>query len=95
MKILAIEREIGSPDWTSLTPVLAEEARKVYSLMREGVLREIYFTEHRQAILILECFNAAQAYGVIQQLPLVKGKYIDFTILELHPFTGFDRILQS
>jgi hypothetical protein len=42
---------------------------------------------------VLECNSKEEAGTVIASLPLVKAGLIGFDIMELHPYTGFDRIL--
>ena len=57
MKVLAIEKEIKSVDWANESQTLIEEARSAYQLLLSGSLREIYFTENKNAVLILECIG--------------------------------------
>jgi hypothetical protein len=94
MKILAIEKENPEAEWKNHRDVLEEEARAVYNLYIEGSIREIYFTENKSAVLILECESIQNAVGLLSALPLVKNKMITFDIMELRPYTGFDRILK-
>lgn len=55
MKILAIEKELITVDWENESQTLIEEAKSAYKLMLSGNLREIYFTENKNAVLVLEC----------------------------------------
>jgi hypothetical protein len=57
-------------------------------------LREIYFTENKNAVLILECKDKITAKQLLGKLPLVKKKMIDFEITELRPYTGFSRLME-
>jgi hypothetical protein len=60
------------------------------------VLREFYFDEdHRRAVLILECSDAPDARSVLASLPLVREKLIDFDIMPLSPYTGFERLFEN
>jgi hypothetical protein len=54
MKFFATEQEIVGTDWTNRQSVLEAEARHVYDLYSAGTIREIYFTEEHNAIIILE-----------------------------------------
>lgn len=94
MKILAIERELKVVDWEKETPTLIEEAKEVYQLMLSDVLREIYFTENKNAILILECDDKSAAEKLLAKLPLVSKGMIGFDIMELQPYTGFSRLMK-
>lgn len=93
MKILAVEKEIQAVDWNNETQSLIEEAKSAYKLMLSGNLREIYFTENKNAVLILECDDKVVAKELLDTLPLVKKGLIEFEIMELHPYTGFSRLM--
>ena len=93
MKILAIEKELKTVDWENESQTLIEEAKLVYKLMLSGNLREIYFSESKNAVLILECEDKIVAKQLLDKLPLVKKGIIDFEIIELHPYTGFTRLM--
>jgi len=93
MKILAIEKELKTVDWENETQTLIEEAKSAYEMMLSGNLREIYFTENKNAILILECEDKIVAKQLLDELPLVEKGIIDFEIVELLPYTGFSRLM--
>ena len=95
MKYLAIEKEMASIDWQSAGEILKKEARQVYSIYLEGVLREIYLTEHNNAVLILECKDEDEAREALGTLPLVKEKMIEFDIVQLLPYRGMLRIMEK
>ncbi len=95
MKILAIEKELKEVDWKSESKTLIEEAKSAYNMMLSGYLREIYFTENKNAVLILECEDKLTAKRLLDELPLVRRGIIDFKIMELHPYTGFSRLMDS
>jgi hypothetical protein len=92
MKILAIEKEIESADWGNQEEILCKEAQRVYELYLSGNLREIYFTHKNIAVLILECDNIENATELLNTLPLVQKGLIAFNIMQLNPYTGFERI---
>ena len=93
MKILAIENELQHVDWENESQTLIEEAKSVYKMMLSGYLREIYFSENKNAVLVLECENKIAAKQLLDKLPLVKKGLIDFEIMELQPYTGFTRLM--
>ncbi|MBL0047723.1 MAG: superoxide dismutase [Bacteroidetes bacterium] len=95
MKILAIEKETEGVIWNSLGELLKEEVRHVYDLYLADKIREIYFTEHKNALLILETKDKKEALKILSSLPLVKAGMIKFEILELKPYTGLERIMHQ
>lgn len=94
MKILAIEKEITSDRPENYETILADEARFVWQLQQEGTLREIYFNQNKNAVLILECENINAAQQCLSNFPLVKNKLIQFEINELQSYTGFERLFK-
>lgn len=95
MKILAIEKEIENVNWSDAESILKQEAYYVNDLCLQNILREIYFTEDKRAVLILECQDIKHAKKIIDSLPLVKDKMIEFDIVSLLPYTGLSRIIED
>ncbi len=95
MKILAIENESRGINWSDQKEILKTEASAVYELIKEGLIREIYFNENKNAVLILECESMSKAIELLDLLPLVKKGLITFKVMELNPYTGFDRIIED
>jgi len=93
MKILAIETELKKLGANSVKEILKAEARAVFELQQKDILREIYFDENHCAVLILECNNKTEAEKILSELPLVESGFIQFEIKELHPYTGFSRLI--
>jgi muconolactone delta-isomerase len=94
MKFLAIEKDISVTDWDNAEKILKDEATEVYNLYLSGSLREIYFNEKHGAVLILECKSKDEALQLLEQLPLVRYKLIEFELMELLPYTGYQRIIR-
>ncbi len=93
MKILAMECETEHADWSGAQPLLADEARHVYDLYLKNVVREIYFTEAHEAVLILECGSVDEAQQLLDALPLVKSGLIRFELTRLLPYDGYSRLM--
>jgi len=97
MMILALERQ--QPDAAEnefTTELLKAEADKAWELYRLGVLREFYFrADKHEAVLLLECCDAAEARWHLGSLPLVKAGLIEFEVIPLAPYTGFARLFRS
>jgi hypothetical protein len=93
MKILAIEREIPGTSPDTFQPHLEAEARRVWDLHQDSVIREIYFrTDRLEAVLILECADVEEANRYLDTLPLVKDGLITFDVIPLVPYPGFSRL---
>jgi hypothetical protein len=93
MKILAIEKEIPGITDDQFQPHLKAEALKAWELYQDGVIRELYFRSDRsEAVLILECSDPAEAGNILNTLPLVREGLIDFEIIPLKPYPGFERL---
>ena len=95
MKILALEKEVDGVDWSNCDELLKQEALQVYQLQKSGIIREIYFNQNHCAIIILECESTSVAKNTLNKLPLVKSGLINFEVMELTPYNGFDRIIEK
>jgi hypothetical protein len=94
MKILAIEKDIPGIKADDYKPHLKAEALQAWQLYKQGSIRELYFTQDYYAVLILECNNESEAREILNSLPLVKEKLIDFNIIPLIPYDGFERLFK-
>lgn len=94
MKIIAISQDIEGVDWNNAKEILKDEARQVYQFYLDGLVREIYFTDDENAVLILECETKEEAIKLLSRLPLVANNYIRFEVKELRPYTGLSRIMK-
>lgn len=93
MKILAIEKDVPGIAPSQFKPYLRDEALRVWELYQAGVIREVYFRQETpDAVLVLECANAAEAGRVLDSLPLVKAGLVTFELLPLIPYPGFARL---
>ncbi|MCX6270573.1 MAG: hypothetical protein NTU44_05015 [Bacteroidetes bacterium] len=93
MKMIAIEHEMHEVDWNNSGAILNEEARAVYDMVLKGFIRETYFNDEHQAVLVLECDSIEVAKHQLADLPLVKEGFITFDISVLHPYDGYSRII--
>ncbi len=95
MKFLAISKEVPPVDWSSMENILKNEAGILYQLYTDDLVREFYFTDQGEAVLVLECASLESVREVLQQLPLVQQGIILFDVMELRPYTGFSRLLSK
>lgn len=93
MKLLALEKEIPGTPATAFRALLQAEAAKAWELYQQGVVRELYFNaEEHTAVLLLECQDMQVARQILAQLPLVQAGLIEFEIIPLIPYDGFERL---
>lgn len=95
MKILAIEKEIEGASWDHVDDLLKQEALHVFNLYLSDVLREIYFTENKNAVLVIEVNNKLEAKKLLDSFPLVKSGKITFDLMELRPYNGYERLFEE
>ena len=95
MKILALEHEVHRVNPEQTGSLLQREATQVWELYQAGVFREIYFNQQNHtAVIILECTGADQAQEALASLPLVQAGLIEFEIVPLEPYNGFERLFK-
>jgi muconolactone delta-isomerase len=93
VKIIAMEIEREDAAAADFAPHLRSEARRLWELQQQGFVREAYFRADRHtAVLILECESTEHAELLISSLPLVQHHLIDFDIIPLAPYSGFERL---
>lgn len=96
MRILAIEKELSSLDRAKMHTLLSAEAARVWALEKQDVIRDIWFTrpDHR-AVLMLECATEAEGRDLLESLPLVRNHCIEFDVLPLQPYDGYERLFAA
>ena len=96
MKILAIEKESENTKSQDFKPFLKAEAKRVWELYQQNIIREMYFRQDiSRAVLILECENVEEAQKVLKTLPLVRENLIYFELIPLVPYPGFSRLFSE
>lgn len=96
MKILALETKSRNAAPEDFQKHLQAEARRVWQLQQDGILREIYFRGDRSdAVLILECEFLEEAEEVLASLPLSEAGLITFELIPLVPYPGFARLFNT
>ncbi len=93
MKFIALEIESTNATAADFAPHLRHEARYVWDLQQQGIIRESYFrSDQHTAVLILECESLAQAKTLTSSFPLVQQGLIHFEIIPLVPYSGLSRL---
>jgi muconolactone delta-isomerase len=93
MKILALEHEVPGVTAEKFHLYAKAEARQAWDLHQAGTLRELYFRADRnEAVLVLECTSVEEARTVLSALPFVQNKLIEFELIPLKAYPGFERL---
>ena len=93
MKIIALEHELPGATVGGFQQYANAEARKAWDLHQAGILRELYFRADREeAVLMLECASVEEAREELSSLPFVENKLIEFELIPLKAYPGFERL---
>ena len=93
MKCIAIETELRAIDPVGQAKLLKEEAKVVWDLTMQGLLRESYFKKDSyEAVLIFESETVEAVREALNRLPLVQEGYIAFETIALRPYPGLSRL---
>jgi hypothetical protein len=96
MKIIAIEREVSGDRAANFSRYAEAEARRVWELIQEDKIREIYFRKDRDcAVILLECQDLEDAKRLLNTLPFVKEELIQFDLIPLKPYPGLERLFRE
>jgi len=93
MKILALEHELPNATAEGFRQHAKAEARQAWDLHQAGIIRELYFRADREeAVLVLECNSVQEARERLSTLPFVQNKLIEFELIPLRAYPGFERL---
>ena len=97
MKILAIAKVDPQTTFEKIQPHLEAEVRHAWKLYKEGIFREMYNWQDRRlgVVFVLECGSVDEARKILDELPFVREKFIDFEIIPLGPFSYFETLYRD
>jgi hypothetical protein len=95
MQYLITTFDNGNVDWSLHSQLLKDEAKHILDLYQEGIIRNTWFSENKDALLIIENETIEQAKEAVNAFPLVKANLIKFNITCLLPYTGFERLING
>ena len=97
MKILAIAKVDPQITPEKIQPHLEAEVKVAWKLYKEGTVREMYSCQDRRlgVVFILECSSVDEARKILDELPFVREKLIDFEIIPLGPFSYFEMLFRD
>ncbi len=96
MKILALDKVLESATAEGIKASFMKEVDQTVKLYLADVVREIYFRQDRSGtVLVLEAASLEEARKMVDTLPLVKAKMIDFDLIPLGPFMPLALLLDE
>ena len=97
MKILAIAKVDPQTTLERIQPHLEAEVKHAWKLYREGAVREMYNCQDRRlgVVFILESGSVDEAREILDGLPFVREKLIDFETIPLGPFSYFESLFRD
>lgn len=97
MKILAIAKVAPQTTPEKIRPHLEAEVKHAWKLYKEGAFREMYGCPDRRlgVVFVLECGGVDEAQKILDGLPFVREKLIDFAIIPLGPFAYFETLFRD
>jgi hypothetical protein len=95
MRIIALEKELSNARTIDFRKNAKAEAKALWQLYLSGIVRECYFQKDENlAVLILEAKNKNAANKELNKLPFVSKKLIEFELIPLKPYPGFQRLFR-
>ena len=96
MKILAIAKVDPQTTLEELQPYLEAEVKHAWKLYKKGTFREMYDRQDRTGVVfVLECNSVDEARTILDELPFVREKFIDFIVVPLEPFSYFELLFRD
>lgn len=95
MRIIALEKETSTARPIDFRKNAKAEAKALWKLYMNGFVREFYFRKEKKlAVLLLEVKNKVEAKKVLSKLPYVSKNLIEFELIPLRPYPGFQRLFK-
>ena len=83
-------------DWNNKEDVLREEAEYIWNLQKNGILRNIWFTDpERDAVLLFESETKEKVQELTRYMPLVKNGLIGCRVMQLKAYDGYERLFSK
>lgn len=93
MRYLCLSRRLPGADPAAIAALHRDEAKAVWDLYAEGIVREMHFDRRAgKGVLLLECADDDDVARALDRLPLVARGLIGFDIHPLSPFTGLAQL---
>jgi len=93
-KVLAISKSFAPQDLPKIQSVMPEEARATLKLYLEGKIEQWFARQDQGGVVfLLGSHTVDEARSVLNELPLVKAKLMDFDFVPLGPLTPLRALL--
>jgi len=93
MQYLVLTDEAQYTNWNEQGQLLKEEAKIVWKLQKQGIIRSIWFTlKSRNAVLMIEEESEELVKEILNRLPLIRENLIKYRIIALTSYDGYERL---
>jgi hypothetical protein len=92
MAILTVKADVVRAD---INKVMPQEVKDTVKLYLDGKIQQWFSRgDGKGVVFIMNCKDAAEAKALTDQLPLSKGKFVDFEYMTLGPLNPLRVLLQ-
>ncbi|VWB52701.1 hypothetical protein BLA13014_02302 [Burkholderia aenigmatica] len=96
MKLLCLDVPLPGASLETYQPHLLDEVRHAWQLLKHGFVRDIYFRQDRPGVAIIaECDSSESAREALREFPLAKAGLIDWDIIPLGAFLGWETLFAA
>ncbi|MBN3855042.1 superoxide dismutase [Paraburkholderia sp. Ac-20340] len=96
MKLLCLDIPLSGASPQTYQPHLLDEIRHGWQLYKSGFVRDIYFRQDRAGVAIIaESDSVETARQALATFPLAQVGLIDWEIIPLGPFVGWESLFAS
>jgi uncharacterized protein YciI len=96
MLFLMMARVAQGTSTEQLLPLVKPEAAKIWEYYAADHLRSVYyFADMSGAVLIYDAANLAEAEAAAAALPMAKAGVLQFEIIPLKPYLGFEQLFAN
>lgn len=96
MQILAIDKFLPGTTMEKVQPHLKDEMLVTWEHYKQGKIRELYFRQDNPGVvLMMECNSLEEAQELLDELPLVKERLIEFELTPLGYFQPLEALFES
>jgi hypothetical protein len=95
MKIMGLTRRRPGATFEKIQALQGAEVGMVWQLMREGLIREIYFDKDKPAVVVIvEAESIEAARSRLNHLPMVAADLIEFDFTVLGTYTQLETLFE-
>ncbi|MCU7246899.1 superoxide dismutase [Pseudomonas koreensis] len=95
MKMICLDVPLPDANHEQFSAHLLDEVVHAWKLYKGEFIRDIYFRKDRPGVAIIaECDSMEEARQVLLDFPLAKFGFIDWDIIPLGPFLGWENLFK-